>query len=133
VSDPVTGNVPEAPIIIEVMRRDLLADVRVTPSQPGRGATGQVAAAVTEYVDALITEINRLRTEIAELRSDPVTGNVPDDWRVTAIGIVNAAEAELTLHDRAIPEDAWRGDHNFAISKLASLIRQKISDVAFNV
>ena len=55
------SELPDAPLIIDSMRSDPQAAVRVIPTDPTRGASGQAAYAVLDYIGALIAHAGAWR------------------------------------------------------------------------
>ena len=81
---PAPIELPDAPLIIDSMRADPQAAVRVIPTDPTRGASGQAAYAVLDYIGALVAHAGEWRdralaAESAAARPTGPVGELPED------------------------------------------------------
>src|SRR6266702_3611832 len=92
---PAPIELPDAPLIIDSMRADPQAAVRVIPTDPTRGASGQAAYAVLDYIGALVAYAGGWRDRALAAEAAHLPGPVselPEDAIEAAAKAIHHAE-----------------------------------------
>jgi hypothetical protein len=91
----------EAPVIIDLMRADPQAAVKLIPSDPSKGEAGQAAYAVLGYIDQLVSHVEELRKGlrfIVGALSDTDGRFLPDESFSGLVGEVFRAMTDAGLN-----------------------------------